>query len=47
MEDIYTQETHVSVNNRFRFQRDGIYFAHQPIYGYCKYPLFQTVTFRV
>lgn len=34
VEDNYTKETHISVNNRFEMTKEGIYFAHQPIYGY-------------
>ncbi len=32
--DDYTLETQASVNKRFAIHKDGIYFAHQPIYGY-------------
>ncbi|HEY4147317.1 MAG TPA: class I SAM-dependent methyltransferase [Chitinophagaceae bacterium] len=34
MEDLYTQQTHDFLNERFKETVEGIYFAHQPIYGY-------------
>lgn len=34
MEDNYTRETHTQLNHRFQMKKDGVYYAHQPIYGY-------------
>ncbi|MBS1588488.1 MAG: class I SAM-dependent methyltransferase [Bacteroidetes bacterium] len=32
--DQYTQETKNTVDERFGMKRNGVYYAHQPIYGY-------------
>lgn len=32
--DNYTSNTKESLEERFRMSKDGVYYAHQPIYGY-------------
>lgn len=32
--DLYTEETQKNLEDRFNMTVDGVYFAHQPIYGY-------------